>query len=81
MTANATREGELLEETQQPFLILTLIGINFRVGALEVNRAEYAWSAMPRTGTCADGRRCRALAQRRGGGGSGGGIPAMSVGA
>src|SRR5262245_21427267 len=49
VAADAAGEGELLEETPQPFLILTLVRIDLRINALQVNRAKHAGSAV--TGT------------------------------
>ena len=50
VTADAAGKGKLLEELAHSYLILALIGVNLRIGALEVGRGQHAGRAVPRSG-------------------------------
>ena len=50
VTADAAGKGKLLEELPQSLGVFALVGINLRVGSLQVDRTENARSAMPRSG-------------------------------
>ena len=50
VTADAARKGKLLEELPQSAHIFALVGVDLRVGALQIDRAEHAGSTMPRPG-------------------------------
>src|SRR5262245_24464800 len=50
VTADATGKGKFLEEGAHALLILALIRIDLRVGALEIGRRQYPWRTVPRTG-------------------------------
>ncbi len=50
VAADPAGEGELLEELAHPLFVLALVGIDFRVGAFQVNRPQHTRSAMPRSG-------------------------------
>ena len=47
VTADAAGEGKLLEELAHPCLILALVGVNLRIGALEVGWRQHAGRAVP----------------------------------
>ncbi len=46
VATNVTGEGELLEEALQPFPILAFVGVNLRVGTLQVHRPQHPGGAM-----------------------------------
>src|SRR4030095_3565210 len=48
--ADAAGEGEFLEEGTHALLVLALIRIDLRVGALEIGRRQYTWRAVARAG-------------------------------
>ena len=50
MTADAAGEGKLLEETPHALFVLTHLGIDLRVGTLEIHRPQYAGRAMAGAG-------------------------------
>ena len=50
MAANATREGEFLEEVAHALLVFALVRIDFRVGAFQVDRSQHAGRTMTRAG-------------------------------
>ena len=50
VTADAAGEGEFLEERAHTLLILALIRIDLRVGALEIDRCQHARRPVPRAG-------------------------------
>src|SRR4029453_18675953 len=50
VTADAAWEGEFLKEGAHALLVLALIRIDLRVGALQIGRPQYARRAMTRTG-------------------------------
>ena len=50
VTADPAGEGKFFEELAHPRLILALIGINLRIGALEVGRRKNAGCAVPWSG-------------------------------
>ena len=50
VAANAAREGELLEESPQAIFVEALVGIDFRVTALQINRSQHPRRAMARSG-------------------------------
>src|SRR5215469_2452150 len=49
VTADPTWKRELLEELLQAGQILALVGVDLRVGALQIRRAEDARGTVPRT--------------------------------
>ena len=49
VAADPAREGELPEELAHPLLVLALVGVDLGVGALQVDRAQYAGRTVPGT--------------------------------
>src|SRR5215831_490214 len=50
MAPHAAWKGKLLKKLPQAFFVLTLVGIDFRVGTFQIHRRQNTWSAVARSG-------------------------------
>ena len=48
VATDTARKGEFLEELQHAFFVFALVGVNLRVSAFEINRAQHARCAVAR---------------------------------